>query len=274
MRDERPGRRSPCNGMQRRRLDLAVAPFLEETADPANDADALQRAIEQHRVVDEIEIPMPEPKLHLRHAGPLVGMRIQRFREVRQLVREDRRFAAARLAEAPFDADEIAEIEFLRDLPAELADLLLAQVDLDPARPVEDLGLFVLAFDVALGQLLDRLAGPVPEIEEVDLPLDPATDDATRHLDARPLVVGDVGRQSQDLGDRHVAIEALTPRIDAERDEVVELVAATGFEDGIGHGRIPHGGKRDSIRGTFEASGGVYPHRKCSIASPRPVRWG
>src|SRR5262249_6418485 len=74
-----------------------------------------------------------------------------------------------------------------------------------------------------------------------------------RRLDARPFGVGLVGGKGEDLGDRHVAVEALTPGIDAEGDEVVELVAATGFEDGrFGHGRIPLAtGKRNSMGTRF-----------------------
>src|SRR5262245_13463785 len=137
----------------------------------ANDADAFERAIERLWIVDQIEITMPESKLHLLHPGPFVRMRLERLGEERQFVREDCRLALARLAIRSLDADQIAEIEFVRQLPAQVAHLLLANENLYAARPVEDLGLFVLAFDFAFGELLDRLTRPIPKVEKMNLAL-------------------------------------------------------------------------------------------------------
>ena len=60
------------------------------------------------------------------------------------------------------DADQVAQVEHLGQRPALLADLLLADHDLD-------------------------LAGPVPDVEEVHLALPAALDDAPGRLDAWPL---------------------------------------------------------------------------------------
>src|SRR5262249_1591960 len=154
---------------------------------------------------------MAEAELHLLHAAPLVGVWQDRLGEERQLLGEDGRFALARLAEGPLDADEVAEVEFVSELPAEVADLLLADEDLHLAGPVENFGLFVFAFDFALGGLGDRLAGPVPEIEEVDLPLDASAGDAARRLDAWTFAFRRVGGKLEDGVDRLMAIEALPP---------------------------------------------------------------
>ncbi len=182
---------------------------------------------------------MPQPILHVGQPSPFVGVRLKRLGEERQRLREDGRLAAFGLAVGPFDANEVAEIQLLRERPADLADLLLPDHHLHPARPVGELGCLVLG---VIGGRLARgeLTGPVADVEKVNLAADASTDDASRRLDDRPLVVGHVGRELQDRLDRLLPVEALAPRIDAELLDVAQLVQSTAFYGSIVFFR--HGG--------------------------------
>ena len=71
----------------------------------------LRAPVERLRVVDQVEIAVPEAKFHLLHAAPLVGVRQQRLAEEMKGVGEDRQLAGRVLPECPVDADQVAEVE-------------------------------------------------------------------------------------------------------------------------------------------------------------------
>ena len=113
-------------------------------------------------------------------------------RKVR-LVGEDGQLAGLGVAERAVDADQVAQVEQLDQVPAQVADLLLADEDLD-------------AF------------GPVAELEEDDLPLPAPEHDPPGDADGGPglglLTLRGLGnRQLADLGDRLVAVEPLAPGV-------------------------------------------------------------
>src|SRR5262249_53224780 len=139
---------------------------------------------------------------------------------------EDRGFARTRLAEGAIDADQVAEVEELRELPAGRANLPLADHHLDPARPVEVFGRLVLASDRGAR---GGVARPVPEVEEVELPLDAPADDAPGRAHLRALVVGQVARQREDLLDRLMVVEPAAPGVDSQSRDLSELVGTTRF---------------------------------------------
>ena len=114
------------------------------------------------------------------------------------------------------DADQVAQVEFLRQLPARLADLLLAEHDLDPARPGRRTRSASCFSSLALGLARGRLAGPVLDVEEVDLAALAPADDAARCLDAAVRLPAR-RRAVRGLLDGRVSVEALAPRIEAER---------------------------------------------------------
>src|SRR4051794_35553800 len=113
-------------------------------------------------------------------------MRLQRLAQVRQRLDEDRRLAGPRQTERAFDAQEIAQVEVLRQRPALLADLLLADHHLDLA-----------ALHLAGFLVLAERRRPVPQIDPVYLPADPAQDDPPGDADLRPLVVWHTGGELQ-----------------------------------------------------------------------------
>ena len=120
-----------------------------------------------------------------------------------------------------------------------------------------------------------RLAGPVPQVEEVHLAPDAPADDAARRRHAWPLVFGQVGRQRQDLLDRHVAIEPPAPGVEAEGLDPAELFQAAGTDvatdiGGFGHGRSS--GLRCTSRCTSRKNGDCSGGRRtCQFQCGRAV---
>ena len=106
-----PSRGPAGDGLQRRRLDFKVAPLVEVMADRADDTYALETPLEQLRVVDQVEISVPEAKLGILHPRPFVGVGQQRFAEKMKGVGEDRQLAGARRPECPVHADQVSEVE-------------------------------------------------------------------------------------------------------------------------------------------------------------------
>src|SRR5262249_34565900 len=104
------------------------------------------------------------------------------------------------------------EVEVLGQLPTLLADLLLADHDLELAA-------------VAVAQR----RRPVPQIDPVDLAAVAAQDDAPGDLDVRPLSFGQLGGQLEDVGDGRVAVETAAPGVEAERLDGPQLVGTAGL---------------------------------------------
>ncbi len=111
MRDERARRGPPGDGLQRRRLDFKVASLVEVPADRADDAYAFETPVKQLRVVDQVEISVPEAKFDILHPRPFVGMGQQRFAKEMKGVGEDRQLASARCSECPVNSDQVSEVE-------------------------------------------------------------------------------------------------------------------------------------------------------------------
>ena len=107
-------------------------------------------------IAEQVDIPLAVALFEVGQPVPLFGRRQQALGQEGQLLGEDRQLAGLGVAEAAVDADQVAQVELLDEAPAELADLLLADEDLDAL-------------------------GPVAKLEEDDLPLpapehDPAGD--------------------------------------------------------------------------------------------------
>ena len=109
-----------------------------------------------------------------------------------------------RLAQSAIDADKVAQIEFLGQLPALFADLLLAEHDL-------------------------HSAGPVPDVDEKRLALAASLDDSPGgpHPQRRHGVV----LQSAHLAQRLMAIEATAPRIDPQFLDMPQLIGSVQGEN-------------------------------------------
>src|SRR5262249_54582508 len=141
-------------------------------------------------------------------------VRLERLAEKMERVGEDGRLAHLRLAEAPVHPKKVAQVELLRQRPTGFADLLLPEHDLDAA-------------------------GPVLEVQEMDLALSAALDNPPGGADAGPLVLRQVGGQAADGRDRLMPVEPAAPRVEAELLDAAQLVGTADFENVL---RFGHGG--------------------------------
>src|SRR5262245_52212632 len=131
MRDERPGRRPAGDGLKRRRFDLTKAQVIQVLSNRSNDRNPLLGPVESLRRVDQVEIAVAEPELDVLHSLELLGVRQQRLAEIMNLLGEYCWLAHPCFAESALHPQEVAQVKQVGQLPAFLADLFLADVDLD-----------------------------------------------------------------------------------------------------------------------------------------------
>ena len=96
---------------------------------------------------------------------PFLGGRQQALGQEREPGGEDGELAGLGESQRPVDADQVAEVEQIHQLPGRVAHLLLADEDLDPL-------------------------GPVADLEEDDLPLPSPEHDPPGHADGGPGLGG------------------------------------------------------------------------------------
>src|SRR5262245_23325758 len=134
MRDERSRGCSAGDGVQGRRLDLDVTLRIKDVAHGAEDLDALERAVERLGSVDQVKGTVAQAKLDVVDAVDLLRVWQQRLAEKRQPVREHCQLAGVALTKGAVDANQVAKVELLGQLPAGLADLLGPDHHLNAAR--------------------------------------------------------------------------------------------------------------------------------------------
>src|SRR4051812_41343498 len=154
-----------------------------------------------------------------------------------QLLGKDGQLAGLRKGELAIHADDIAQVKLLGESPAFVADLCLADQELQVAGPilnVDELQLAGVAQQHDSTGCSDLRAGPLA----FALILQPAAEVELRLLVAignfdRPAELADVANlaaASANLANEGAVIEAATPGIDAERGDFAELLAADSFE--------------------------------------------
>src|SRR5207249_367208 len=140
---------------------------------------------------------------HVLHPAPLVGMGQQRLAQKMESVGENGQLAHLGHSECTVDADEIAEVELLRQSPAGFTNLFLSEHHLDFSRPI-------------------------PNVDKMRSALAATLQDSSRgpHARRRRRVM----RQSADGPDRLMSVKAGAPRIHAEGCNAAELVRTTRFK--------------------------------------------
>ena len=158
----------------------------------------------------------------LRRGGDALGEEVQ-------LLGEDRQLARLRAPQLAVDADDVAQVEALGELPV-VADLLLADEELNLAGPVAD----VDEDQLAAGSLQHDAARPRGPWGR---PSRPAPCSASHLRKSKPSAgesqigqrdVAAIGRAENDLagaganvGDRRVIVEPRSPRIVAELGDLL-----------------------------------------------------
>ena len=216
VRGEGPRGGAAGDGVQRRAFDLDEAFARECVADRLHDLRPPQEAFPLAFGVDQIQIAHPLPQFGVRKTLVFFRRSFDALREEVDFCGKDRQFADLCADQLAVDADQVAQVELLRQLPMLLAHLLHADGHLDASRPVV-------------------------QIEEDQLPGPPQEHDPPRRPDRRPMqfrrLAGLIGRLGDnliltgaDFTDRRMIIEALPPGVDAQFLYFAQLYASCGFE--------------------------------------------
>ena len=181
----------------------------------------------QHAVgVDQIEIPHPLPQLGIGQALVLLRRRGDRLGEELQVLGEDRQLARLGPLQLAVDADDVAQVEALGQGEVLVAHLALADHHLDRA-------------------------GPVADLEPMDLARGTAQHDSPGRADLRAMLFGrlaglavagrldgDFAFPGADFADRLMVVEPGAPGIDAQFAYFAQFLASGGFEGRFAAGRL------------------------------------
>ena len=216
--DEGPGGRPAGDRVQRGALYLEVRFGRQRVADRLDDPGPVQKPREHPLAVDQVQVPHALAQLGV--AEPLVlGRRgLDRFAQEMEVLDEDRQLAGPRPLQLAVGADDVAQVEAPRQRPVRLADLLLADEQLDVARPVADVG-------------KDQLAGGALQHDASGgADLGPALLGWLARLAVADRLDDDLRLPGADLADGLVAVEAAAPGVEAELADLLELLASGGLE--------------------------------------------
>ena len=136
---KRPGGRPAGDRVQRRPFDLDEPAAGQRVADRLHDLRPPQKPLQHAVGVDQVEIAHPLPQLGIGQALVLFRRRGNRLGQELQVLGEDRQLALHGPLQLAVDADDVAQIEALGQGEVLLAHLVLADHHLDRAGPVADL---------------------------------------------------------------------------------------------------------------------------------------
>jgi hypothetical protein len=139
VRHERTGHRTARDGLHHRRLDLEIAPLVQEAPQVPDDGRAAFEDFPGLRVHREIEIPLAIPALDVLEAMPLLGQRTEALGEKREVPGLDRQLPRSRPEDLARDTDPVAEVQGPVELEGLVADDVPLQVDLQPRPPVREI---------------------------------------------------------------------------------------------------------------------------------------
>ena len=158
--------------------------------------DRPRKVCERLGIGEQVDVPPAVPLLEVGQPVPLLGRGQEALGQEGQARRKDGQLAGLGVSERAVNADQITQVQQLDKVPAQVANLLLADEDLDSF-------------------------GPVAEVEEDHLALPALEHDPPGHPDGGPglglLTLRGLGnRQLADLGNRLVAVEPLSPGVEPE----------------------------------------------------------
>ena len=111
VRGERPRHGAAVQRLQDRRLDLDEAALVEEAADGADHVRALDEALLDLVVDDEVEVAAAVARLHVGEAVELLRQRTQRLGEQAEVVNLERELAAAGADHGALGAEDVAHVQ-------------------------------------------------------------------------------------------------------------------------------------------------------------------
>ena len=219
MRYERARQRPAGDRLHHRRLDLEVAPAVQERADRGKHTTSDGEDLARVWIDDQIEIALAIPGLDVGQPVPLLGQRQEALGEELERRRPDGQLVGLGPEDAPLDADEVAEIEQLVDREVALRQRVLAEVDLNPFAAVGD----------------DQEVGLAEAADGQD-----AAGRARLRLLRLERLAGLVAVRLEELFDGVGALELARVRIDAELNQRLEILAPLPQEIGLSKVFVGH----------------------------------
>ena len=126
-----------------------------------NDLGSVQKSLQRTNVVSQIDIPHTLPKFRILQSSMLLRRWLQGFGHKVKLGRKHGQFPRVGTTQTSIDSDQVAEVQKLRQIKVGVGNLSLCQKDLD-------------------------IAGPVPDIQEVQLASRAKQHDSASHSNHRP----------------------------------------------------------------------------------------
>src|SRR3990172_2781994 len=125
------------NRMERGAFHFNEATSIERVANRTDDRRAAEEPLHDPFAVGQVEVSHPLAEFGIGQAVVFFGWRGQRFGEQMDLLGEDGEFAGHGAAELAVDADDVAQVKALDELPI-VSDLLLSDEELDLPGHVAD----------------------------------------------------------------------------------------------------------------------------------------
>ena len=150
MRDERPGVRTAVERLQHGGLHFEESPVVQPLAHGLDDLRPLFKSFAHVGIDDEIHVALAVALLLVREAVPFFRERPEGLGKDGEALHAHGHFAGVGGEDRPFEADDIADVEELEELPLRLRELVFAEIELDVARLVAEhaeRGLAVIADD-------------------------------------------------------------------------------------------------------------------------------
>src|SRR5262245_60200645 len=113
MRLERPGRRSPCQGLHHWRFDFDVTALIQKIANPFDDLASRHEHLARFLVCYQVQIALSVTDLHVRQTVPLFRQRKERLREEINPLCMDRQLVGFRPKQIASDTDKITNVQKL-----------------------------------------------------------------------------------------------------------------------------------------------------------------
>ena len=123
VRDEGAGGRPAGNRVQRGPLDLDESLAPQRGADRLHDPGAAEKPLPHAFAVNQVEVAHPLPQPRIGQPLVLLRRRLQRLAEKVQVTDENGQLAGLRAGQLAVAADEVAQVEALRQGPILLAHL-------------------------------------------------------------------------------------------------------------------------------------------------------
>ncbi len=138
---ERPRKGATVQGLKYGRFDFDETLAVHETLDGPDKPRPFEEDFLDAGIDDQIDVALPVPGLDVPQAVPFFGQGTQGLRQQLELVRHDGGLAGPGGEDGAFDAQEVPYLDHLVvDFIHVRADAVEADVDLDPAGAVEQVG--------------------------------------------------------------------------------------------------------------------------------------